>query len=132
MITNKIKNLFQFIEYLHSNINNFNLNIYLIKEIELLEVEKQKVILKKTFKDKLKYDEIQVEIEKKFKILQDNTANLIKEKAKELNVCDFDDTSTKREFHQRRFTRNIQIQTTIHRVQNENSQNIFIIRFFYE
>jgi hypothetical protein len=63
----------------------------LIKEIELLEVEKQKVILKKTFKDKLKYDEIQVEIEKKFKILQDNTANLIKEKAKELNVCDFDD-----------------------------------------
>lgn len=91
MITNKIKALFQFIEYLHSNIYNFNLNNDLIKELELLDEERQKVSSKKTFKDKLKYDEIQVEIEKKFKILQDNTANLIKEKAKEFNVCDFDD-----------------------------------------
>lgn len=90
MITPKIKALFHFIEYLHSNIDNFNLNNDLIKELELLNDERQKVNSKKTFKDKLKYDEVQAEIETKFKILQGNTANLIKAKAKELNVCNFD------------------------------------------
>lgn len=90
MITPKIKALFQFIEYLHSNIDNFNLNNDLIKELELLNEERQKVSSKKTFKDKLKYDEIKAEIETKFKILQGNTATLIKAKAKELNVCNFD------------------------------------------
>ena len=90
MITPKIKVLFEFIEYLHSNIDNFNQNNDLIKQLELLDNERQNVIHKKTFKDKLKYDEVQTEIEKKFKILQDNTANLIKAKAKELKVCNFD------------------------------------------
>ena len=90
MITPKIKALFQFIEYLHSNIDNFNLNNGLIKELEQLVEERQKVNSKKTYKDKLKYDEVQAEIETKFKILQGNTANLIKAKAKELNVCNFD------------------------------------------
>ena len=90
MITPKIKALFQFIEYLYSNIDNFNLNNDLIKELEQLDEERQKVSSKKTYKDKLKYDEVQAEIETKFKILQGNTANLIKAKAKELNVCNFD------------------------------------------
>lgn len=90
MIPDKVKALFQFIEYLHSNIENFNKHNDLIKELELLDEERQKVSSKKTFKDKLKYDEVQAEIETKFKILQGNTANLIKAKAKELNVCNFD------------------------------------------
>ena len=90
MITPKIKALFQFIEYLHSNIENFNLNNDLIKELELLNEERQKVSSKKTFKEKLKFDKVQAEIETKFKILQGDTANLIKAKAKELNVCNFD------------------------------------------
>jgi hypothetical protein len=90
MITTRIKALFQFIDFLHSNIDNFNLNNGLIKELELLDNERQKVSSKKTFKDKLKYDEVQAEIKTKFKILQGNTANLIKAKAKELNVCNFD------------------------------------------
>lgn len=90
MITPKIKALFQFIEYLHSNIDSFNLNNDLIKELELLAEERQKVNHKRTFKDKLKYDEVQAEIETKFKTLQGNTANLIKAKAKELNICNFD------------------------------------------
>lgn len=90
MIPTRIKSLFQFIEYLHSNIDNFNLNNDIIKELELLNGERQKLSSKKTFKDKLKYDEVQAEIETKFKKLQGNTANLIKAKAKELNVCNFD------------------------------------------
>lgn len=90
MITPKIKALFQFIEYLHSNIDNFNLNNDLIGELELLIEELQKVSSKKTFKDKLQYNKVQAEIENKFKTLQHNTANLIKAKAKELNVCSFE------------------------------------------
>ena len=58
--------------------------------MELLVKERQKVKHKKTFTDKLKFDEVQAEIETKFKALQGNTANLIKAKAKELNVCNFD------------------------------------------
>jgi hypothetical protein len=90
MITPKIKALFQFIEYLHSNIDNFNLNNELIQELELLKDEQDKLKPKKSFKDKMKFDELQVEIEKKFKILQYNTANPLKAKANELNVCNFD------------------------------------------
>jgi len=90
MITPKIKALFQFVEYLHSNIDNFNLNNDLIKELEQLDEERQKVSSKKTYKDKLKFDEVQAAIETKYKILQGNTANLIKAKARELNVCNFE------------------------------------------
>jgi hypothetical protein len=90
MIIPKIKALFQFIEFLYSNIENFKSNDELIKELELLGIERQKVSSKKTFNDKLKYDEVQAEIETKFKILQDNTATRIKAKAIELNVCNFD------------------------------------------
>jgi hypothetical protein len=90
MITPKIKSLFQFIEYLHSNIDNFNLNNDLIKELELIKEERNKVSSKNTFTEKLRYDKLQAELESKFKVLQDNTANLIKDKAKELKVCNFD------------------------------------------
>lgn len=47
MITPKIKALFQFIEYLNSNIDNFNLNNDLIKELELLNEERQKLSSKR-------------------------------------------------------------------------------------
>jgi hypothetical protein len=90
MITPKIKALFKFIEYLHSNIDKFNLNNDLIKELEILIEKRQKVNSKKTFTEKLKYDEVQAELESKFIVLQDNTANLIKAKARELKVCNFD------------------------------------------
>jgi hypothetical protein len=86
----KVKALFQFIKHLHSNIDNFNQYNDLIQELEKLDKERNKLNPKNNYKDKLKYDEVQTAIESKFKILQDNTANLIKAKAKELNVCNFD------------------------------------------
>lgn len=92
MITPKIKALFQFIEYLHSNIENFNQYNSLIDELELLDKKRNKLSPENNYKDKLKYDEVKVEIEKKFDLLQSNTANLIKAKAKELNVCIFDNS----------------------------------------
>lgn len=90
MITGKIKSLFVFIEFLHSNIDNFNNQNDLIKELEFLKAEKNKLNPKNNYKDKIKFDELQEELVSKFKILQDNTANLIKAKAKELDVCNFE------------------------------------------
>lgn len=115
MITPKIKALFKFIEYLHSNIDNFNLNNDLIKELELLKEERKKVDHKKTFKAKIKYDEFQAEIEKKFKTLQGNTANLIKAKAKELNVCNFDNNEPNYSFNG--------IETDIHQLKENFSKD---------
>lgn len=90
MITPKIKALFQFIEYLHSNIDNFNLNNDLIKELESLNKVRSNLKPEQNYKDKLQYNKVQAEIENKFKTLQHNTANLIKARAKELNVCSFE------------------------------------------
>jgi len=86
----KIKALFQFIQFLYSNIDNFNQYNDLIKELELLDRERNKLSPENNYKDKLQYDKVQAELESKFKILQDNTANLIKAKAQELNVCNFE------------------------------------------
>ena len=90
MITNKIKALFQFIEFLHSNIEHFNQYNDLIKELANLKNERRKLKPRNNYKDKQKYNTVQAEIEGKFKELQDNTANLIKAKAIELNVCNFE------------------------------------------
>ena len=88
--TSKIQALFQFINFLHTNIDNFNQYNDLIKELELLIEQRKKLNPENNYKDKLQYDQVQAELESKFKTLQDNTANLIKSKAKELNVCNFD------------------------------------------
>lgn len=90
MLTDKIKALFQFIEYLHSNIENFNQYNGLIKKLEALKDIKDKLKPEQNYKDKLQYNKVQAELESKFKTLQDNTANLIKAKAKELNISNFD------------------------------------------
>lgn len=90
MITTKIKNLFQFIEYLHSNIDNFNQYNDLINDLVLLDIERSKVRYKRTHIERLKYDEIQAEILPKFNILKDNIIELVKAKIKELNICNYD------------------------------------------
>lgn len=90
MNTPKIKALFQFIEYLHSNIENFNQYNGLIIELEQLDIIRNELKPEQNYKDKQQYIKVQAELENKFKTLQDNTANLIKAKAKELNVCSFE------------------------------------------
>ena len=90
MITDRIKVLFNFIDYLHANIDNFNKYNELINELEFLKAEKNKLNPESNYKDKLKFNDIQIELESKFKKLQENTANPIKAKAKELEVCNFD------------------------------------------
>lgn len=94
MITPKIKALFQFIEYLHSNIDNFKQYDEVLNELYLLDKQRKQVNPRKNFKDKLKYDEVQAEIKNKFKIIQENILQPIKTKATELNICDLNKTGT--------------------------------------
>lgn len=89
MITPKVKALFEFIEYLHSNIDKFNQYSGLIKELEQLDKQRNQINPRNNYKDKQQYDKIQLQIETKFEILQVNTANKIKDKASELNLCNF-------------------------------------------
>lgn len=94
MITPKIKALFQFIEYLHSNIDNFKQYDEVINELHLLVKERKQVSPRKNFKDKLKLDKVQAEIKDKFKVIQENILQPIRTKATELNICDLNRTET--------------------------------------
>jgi len=90
----KIKALFKFIEFLHSNIDSFKKYDEVINELHLLDKERQKVTPRKNFADKLKYDEVQAKIEDKFKVIQENIIKLIQAKATELNICNLNKTET--------------------------------------
>lgn len=94
MITPKIKALFQFIEYLHSNIDNFKQYDEVINEFHLLVKERKQLKPRHNFKDKLKFDEVQAEIEVKLKVIQENILQPIRTKATELNICDLNKTET--------------------------------------
>ena len=94
MITPKIKALFQFIEYLHSNIENFKQYDEVLRELHLLVKERNQLKPRHNFKDKLKFDEVQAEIEVKFKVIQENILQPIRTKATELNICDLNKTET--------------------------------------
>ncbi len=94
MITPKIKNLFHFIEFLHSNIENFNRYEKEINELYLLDKERQKLNPNKNFAEKLEYDKIQLQIKDKHKVIQENIIQPINDKANELSICNPDESPT--------------------------------------
>ena len=94
MITPKIQNLFHFIEFLYSNIENFNHYEKEINELYLLDKERQKLNPNKNFSEKLEYDKIQMQIKDKYKVIQDNIIQPIKDKANELSICNPDESPT--------------------------------------
>lgn len=94
MITPKIQNLFHFIEFLHSNIENFNQYESEKNELYLLDKERQKLNPNKNFAEKMEYDKIHLQIKNKHKVFQDNIIQPIKDKANELNICNPDESPT--------------------------------------
>ena len=94
MIKHRIKALFNFIEFLHTNIDNFKGYDILINELYSLDIERNTVIAKRTFIDKLKYDEVQAKIKTKFEIINENIIQVIKDKSNELNICEWNETNT--------------------------------------
>jgi len=89
MITDKIKALFSFIEFLHSNIENFKQYDEVINELYFLDEKRSSLKPRNNFNDKLKYDEVQALLKDKFKVIKENIINLIHTKANELNICDW-------------------------------------------
>lgn len=94
MITEKIKNIFQLINFLHSNIENFKKYDSVISEIEVLLNQRSKLSPNDWYKDKIKSDEIKVILKQKFNIIESEVVNKIKAKNKELNISDWDNSST--------------------------------------
>ena len=89
MITNKIKAMFQFIAFLHTNINSFKQYDENMGELASLYRERVKLKPEDNFIDKQKYDKIEAEISVKSEIIKKNITQSIKHKARELNIYNF-------------------------------------------
>ena len=89
MITDKITALFKFIEFLHSDIKNFAHYNEIVSEFQTLRLEQDKLSSAKNFKDKLKYNEMQLVLEGKFKTIEEDITQPLQAKTTRLNVCDF-------------------------------------------
>lgn len=144
MIPDKIKALFKFIKYLHSNIGNFKQFNSLIIELEKLDKARRELKPEKNYKDKLKHDKVQAEIGIKFKKLQDGTVNLIKAKARELKICDPDKTETlwnyniseidklKKEFDESYLDTIFEYKKKYIQFRTETNHNYFSLGFFFD
>ncbi|MDG1276087.1 MAG: hypothetical protein P8O16_02320 [Algoriphagus sp.] len=95
MIPYKIKTLFEFIEYLNSNIDNFNQYESVLNEARFLKREKGKLKPDLNFSDKMKSDELQEGIIEKFEVIKENIIIPIINKSIELDICDFNNEREK-------------------------------------
>ncbi|MFL0685375.1 MAG: hypothetical protein ACJLTB_19560 [Algoriphagus aquaeductus] len=95
MIPYKIKALFEFIEYLYSNIDNFNQYESVLNEARFLKREKSKLKPDLNFSDKMKSDELQEGIIEKFEVIKENIINPTINKSIELDICDFSNEKEK-------------------------------------
>ena len=89
MITDNVRNLFQFIEFLHSNIENFNQYNQTILEWKKTRLEERQ--FGNHYTEKLKMREVQEVIKSKWKILDEQIIDPIKCMARDLSVCDLDE-----------------------------------------
>ncbi|TDP03096.1 hypothetical protein [Flavobacterium sp. 245] len=86
MITEKIKHLFQFIDYLHSNISYFKKHHNIIVELQNLDEQRCNLKPRENFVHKLKYDKIQTELEQKFDVIHKNIILPLYKKATDLEL----------------------------------------------
>jgi len=93
MISSKIQSLFDFIDFLHSNKENYILNYTpLIKELEVLADKRSELKPLDNYGKKEKYDLIQKEIEDKFPTITENIYKPFTQKLLELEIWSGDDT----------------------------------------
>lgn len=93
-MTKRIKALFEFIEFLHSNIQNFNQYDEVISDWVHSADQMNNLNPNKNSTDKLKYDDLEENFEYNLKIIQKNIQEPIHSKATELNICDIDKEDT--------------------------------------
>jgi hypothetical protein len=89
MIPKKIEALFQFVAYLHSNIENFKQFDNVVKELNQLEGARSKLSPQENFADKLESDRLQAEIKDKFNVVMENIIQPIRTKALELEISEW-------------------------------------------
>lgn len=90
----KVKALFQFIEYLHLQINNINKYNTTIEELNILFDKCAKLNRNENFADKLIYNKLQEKIDGKREVLYLNIDKKIHDKAASLKIYDGNDTFT--------------------------------------
>lgn len=88
MITDRVKALFEFVGFLHSNIEKFKQFDGVVNELSLLAEQRSRLSPTKNFVDKLRYDEVQAEWNQKSNVISENITKPIFAKALELNICD--------------------------------------------
>jgi hypothetical protein len=93
-IGKRVQNLFNFIDFLHSNIDNFKSYDNIIQNLYSLDKQRNALKPENNFKEKLKYDEVQNELEQKFKIIDNNIIQKIKEKTIKFDIFEWNDTDT--------------------------------------
>jgi hypothetical protein len=95
MIPEKIKALFEFIDYLDENKTEYiEKYLPLCDELKVLDTERNNLKPNENYSDKQKYDSIQNQIEKKFSPITLNIYNPVTNKLKELEIWSGDKTYT--------------------------------------
>lgn len=88
MLTKRIENLFDFIDYLHLQINYFKSKEVLIDELANLLQQKKLIKPSENYKNKIIYDSLQKQVEEIFFIVEAEIINPIKNKITELDIAD--------------------------------------------
>lgn len=87
-MTEKIQNLFAFIDYLYTETQYFESKKPLIDRVDDLLTQRNSLKPRQNFKDKIMFDELKPQIESEFSMLENEVINIIKSKIKELDVAD--------------------------------------------
>lgn len=90
MITERIKALFEFIDFLHSNTENFKKYNGLMEEIISLNQHRWQLKPTENYRDKLKDDELSAEYSQKLGLIDANVVEPIKKEAIRLSVSKWD------------------------------------------
>ena len=93
MITDKIKNVFKFVEFLNSNAENFKSYIPVVENCLSVTKEMSKLKPNDNFKDKIKYNELNEIKNNEFDKVYKNVTKTITGKALELNICHLNNSS---------------------------------------
>lgn len=88
MITERVQNLFDFIDWLHSQTEYFLSQQQLVDELNEIRAEQNKLSSTKHFKDREKFDSLQRELLEKFAVVETRIINPIYEKIKFYDVTD--------------------------------------------
>ena len=87
MISEKIKAVFEFVDFLHSNTKVFKEYVPIVDECWNISDEMARVNPHNSFQERKKYNELNQVKNQKFNLVKTNVIDVIKSKARNLNIC---------------------------------------------